>query len=352
MARILIVDDDADSVRITTQVLRTQGYEVSAADDRGDALAKMEQASPDLMLLDQAFNSGSNGLIDEMSSSKSLRTVPVVILASRPDASGGLNERMRDMPQLVKPVELADLRAVVADHIKRTAFIYSPRYAEYQYGPEHPLEPGRARETVILCERYDLLQKPWVDVLEPQVARPEVMELFHDRQYVSALEEANDGVFREEALEFGLGTLDCPVFPGVYDYSALVTGGTILAADLVKAGKYDLTFNPAGGFHHAQPRNAEGFCYINDIAIAIRSLVLHSTRPEGPSSPGRDSRRRSAVERAEDTTSTCRCRRRRTMRPSLWAFMRWCPRPSALSIPTSSSCSWELTACWSIPCRI
>jgi acetoin utilization protein AcuC len=278
MARILIVDDDADSVRITTQVLRTQGYEVSAADDRGDALAKMEQASPDLMLLDQAFNSGSNGLIDEMSSSKSLRTVPVVILASRPDASGGLNGRMRDMPQLVKPVELADLRAVVADHIKRTAFIYSPRYAEYQYGPEHPLEPGRARETVILCERYDLLQKPWVDVLEPQVARPEVMELFHDRQYVSALEEANDGVFREEALEFGLGTLDCPVFPGVYDYSALVTGGTILAADLVKAGKYDLTFNPAGGFHHAQPRNAEGFCYINDIAIAIRSLVLDGYR--------------------------------------------------------------------------
>ncbi|MDH4208580.1 MAG: acetoin utilization protein AcuC, partial [Anaerolineae bacterium] len=135
-----------------------------------------------------------------------------------------------------------------------------------------------AEETVALCERYDLLDRPWIDVLGPEAAEEEVLALFHDWDYLAALQAANDGVFQERMLEFGLGTMDCPVFRGLYDYSALVTGGTMLAASLVRGGAYDLAFNPAGGFHHAQRRNAEGFCYVNDIAIAIRWLLRGGCR--------------------------------------------------------------------------
>ncbi len=280
MARILIVDDDADFVRISGRVLRAQGYEVSAADSRGEALALMGRASPDLLLLDSAACEGADGLdlIEEMSQSKRLRCIPVVVVTSMSALPDGVDERTKGIPRLAKPVKPDTLLEVTARHVVRTALVYSLDYSQYEYGPNHPLEPRRAEETVALCEKYDLLDKPWIDVLKPQVAEREVLALFHDWDYLSALEEANDGVFRERMIEFGLGTVDCPVFPGVYDYSALVTGGTMLAANLVKEARYDLAFNPAGGFHHAQRRNAEGFCYVNDIAIAIRSLLRRGCR--------------------------------------------------------------------------
>src|SRR5207247_10770017 len=50
----------------------------------------------------------------------------------------------------------------------------------------------------------------------------------------------------------------------------LAAGGTILAAQ--QALTYGLAFNIAGGFHHAFPDHGEGFCAINDIAIAVRRL--------------------------------------------------------------------------------
>jgi len=38
-----------------------------------------------------------------------------------------------------------------------------------------------------------------------------------------------------------------------------------------------VAFNPLGGFHHAMPANAEGFCYLNDIVIAI--LMRYAFHP-------------------------------------------------------------------------
>ncbi|HJX37268.1 MAG TPA: response regulator [Anaerolineae bacterium] len=275
MARILIVGDDADFVSASRRVLQERGYEVSAADNPREALALAERASPDLLLLDSAPGEDSDGvgLIEEISQSKRLRCVPVVLVTAGPAPPECAGELPMVVSRLTKPVKSEALLQVAAEHGVRTALIYSPDYSQYKYGPDHPLEPRRAEETVALCEKYDLLDRPWIDVLKPQAAEKEVLALFHDWDYLSALEEANDGVFRERMLEFGLGTMDCPVFRGMYDYSALVTGGTMLAANLVKEGRYGLAFNPAGGFHHAQRRNAEGFCYVNDIAIAIRSLL-------------------------------------------------------------------------------
>jgi acetoin utilization protein AcuC len=280
MARILIVDGDVDFVRGSRRILSAQGYEVSAAGNYEEALNLMTQATPDLLLLDEVPDpfGGRRKLIEEISRDKRLRCVPVVLVGSGPEALESTERRTPRRSQLAKPVEPATLLEVCAEHVKRTAFVYSPGYGQYDYGPDHPMEPQRAAETVALCERYDLLDKPWMDVLRPEPADEETMALFHGRDYLSALKEANDGIFREELLEFGLGTMDCPVFPGVYDYSALVAGGTLLGTHLVHKGKYDLAFNPAGGFHHAQRRNAEGFCYVNDIAVAIHTLVREGCR--------------------------------------------------------------------------
>jgi len=39
-----------------------------------------------------------------------------------------------------------------------------------------------------------------------------------------------------------------------------------------------VAFNPSGGFHHAGPEKASGFCYINDVALACTILAEESKR--------------------------------------------------------------------------
>ena len=57
----------------------------------------------------------------------------------------------------------------------------------------------------------------------------------------------------------------------VLQYFMAVTGGTIFAA--YKALEFKApVFNLGGGFHHAQPEKAEGFCLINDVAISIKRI--------------------------------------------------------------------------------
>lgn len=74
----------------------------------------------------------------------------------------------------------------------------------------------------------------------------------------------------------GLGTPDCPIFAGMYEYSALAAGATLLGAERILAGEAGVAFNPAGGLHHAAPARASGFCYINDAALAC--LLLSEAR--------------------------------------------------------------------------
>lgn len=52
-----------------------------------------------------------------------------------------------------------------------------------------------------------------------------------------------------------------------YIYSA---GGTTEAAKLALDG--NVCVHMGGGFHHAYPDHAEGFCYVNDVAVAIAKL--------------------------------------------------------------------------------
>jgi acetoin utilization protein AcuC len=76
----------------------------------------------------------------------------------------------------------------------------------------------------------------------------------------------------------GIGTGDCPVFEGLYDYSVLAGGGTIKGARLILDGSADVAFNPSGGYHHAHPERASGFCYINDVALACMVLAEKGKR--------------------------------------------------------------------------
>ena len=59
----------------------------------------------------------------------------------------------------------------------------------------------------------------------------------------------------------------------VFDYFAIYF--LLFAAGAVKLNKQaiDIAINWAGGFHHAKKQEASGFCYINDIVLAILELL-------------------------------------------------------------------------------
>ena len=99
----------------------------------------------------------------------------------------------------------------------------------------------------------------------------------HDRDFVAAVKGIDAGSRDpRSAVEFGLGTPDDPIFPGMHAASAAVCGASLTAAELVAKDEAQIAFNPAGGLHHARRREASGFCIYNDPAVAIaKVLELH-----------------------------------------------------------------------------
>jgi len=97
---------------------------------------------------------------------------------------------------------------------------------------------------------------------EPVPATYEQARLVHTKDYLEDLKylRFSKRVYRSEL----------PLNKDIIDAFFLATGGTILAAEL--ALDIGRAMNLSGGFHHAFADHAEGFCYLNDVAIAIRVL--------------------------------------------------------------------------------
>jgi len=159
-----------------------------------------------------------------------------------------------------------------------SALIYTDAYVNYQYSDSHPLKPYRLRLTQALMQSYGLLQLPQSCVLETVPAERHELELFHTPEYVRALATAAAGQRTVPYDRYGLGPGDNPIFPGMYVWSRLCAGGALQAARLVAAGEVDVAFHIAGGLHHGRPDYASGFCYVNDLAIAMTELVQQGYR--------------------------------------------------------------------------
>ncbi len=155
----------------------------------------------------------------------------------------------------------------------KTAFIYSDDFAKYDYGPEHPLKPFRLKLTHDLIKAYGLLSLPNILVVEAKPAKEEDLLLYHTQDYIEVLKAANSGQMIRGAEHYGLGFGDNPAFKGVLEWSRLVTGASLQAAELVDSGEVAIAFNISGGLHHALASRASGFCYINDPAIVISALL-------------------------------------------------------------------------------
>lgn len=70
-----------------------------------------------------------------------------------------------------------------------------------------------------------------------------------------------------------IGDDDCPAFTGLFNYCQQYAGASLAAARKLAIGSADIAVNWSGGLHHAKKTEASGFCYVNDIVLAILELL-------------------------------------------------------------------------------
>jgi acetoin utilization protein AcuC len=153
----------------------------------------------------------------------------------------------------------------------RAAFICSDVYRRQAFGQNHPLSIIRVAGVMDVCRMLG-----WLDetcYLESPRADSRVLLRFHQPDYLEALRRADSrgAVDRDDRLKYRIGTMENPLFPGLFERASTAVGGSILAAEQALLGK--TTFHPSGGTHHGRPDRASGFCYFNDPVFAVLTLL-------------------------------------------------------------------------------
>jgi acetoin utilization deacetylase AcuC-like enzyme len=142
---------------------------------------------------------------------------------------------------------------------KSLELVYSPVYDLSDY--THVLAAGKYR---MLYDELKLSRWHWHT---PQRVDEATLRLVHTERYLKDFLGAKltDKTLRAEV----------PIDERIVNAVCTATQGTILAAEL--ALQYGTASNLSGGFHHAFADHAEGFCFVNDIAVAI--MYLRQRRP-------------------------------------------------------------------------
>lgn len=158
---------------------------------------------------------------------------------------------------------------------RRVAYFYDENIGNFYYGQGHPMKPHRVRMTHQLILNYQMYRS--LDVYRPHYASEDELMRFHTADHIKFLQRADVSgekmfIHHERARE------DCPVFENMFEFSQICAGASIDAAVVLNHGMADICINWAGGFHHAKKGEASGFCYINDIVLAILELLKYHER--------------------------------------------------------------------------
>jgi len=135
--------------------------------------------------------------------------------------------------------------------------IFSEKCLEYSW-PGHIERPERVRKAL------ELLKKQY-DFLEPKPASREDVLKVHSREYVDLIKNAEAGSYLDG---------DTPVPKKIYEYARFSAGGALLAAK-----EKGFSFMRPPGHHAGKNGRALGvstlgFCYFNNIAIAVKKLGI------------------------------------------------------------------------------
>jgi acetoin utilization deacetylase AcuC-like enzyme len=137
--------------------------------------------------------------------------------------------------------------------------VYSPRCLDYA-APGHPETPDRVRAAVAQLHKQS---HTWVT---PEPCTDDDILRVHSREM---LDTVRTGSFSDA---------DTPVFPQIHEIAKLAAGGAVQAAQQALTGRPAFSLMRPPG-HHATPNHVMGFCYFNNIAIAVaRSLETRNPK--------------------------------------------------------------------------
>ncbi len=163
--------------------------------------------------------------------------------------------------------------APVPEEAGGALFVGSDVYRRPAFGKHHPLSIVRVSGVVDVCRMLGWFEREQYRD-SPQASLEQLLQ-FHDADYVEALRAADAGgrVDPEIRQRYRIGTMENPLFPGVFRRASTAVGGSIHAAELAMAGH--IVFHPSGGTHHGRADRASGFCYFNDPVFAILTFLAH-----------------------------------------------------------------------------
>jgi acetoin utilization deacetylase AcuC-like enzyme len=134
--------------------------------------------------------------------------------------------------------------------------IYSPHYLVKLENHVYPTEKYALVKDKLLTEGWAEEK----DFREPELPSEEILLLVHEREYLEDL--------RALRLTPRTWRSELPINREAVNSALYAVSGTILA--LEEAQKAFVGIHLGGGHHHAFPDHAEGFCYLNDVAVCAR----------------------------------------------------------------------------------
>jgi len=157
---------------------------------------------------------------------------------------------------------------------RRVAFVYEDAVSQHTLRGDHPMQPVRLRHTYELLQAYGAFDGDASLLIPPRPATEEELRWLHSPEYISAVRSFSQGLSGHDPGRFNFTAQgDNPIYPGIYDASALSTGASLVAAEMVASHRVDAAFNISGGLHHAAQGHASGFCVFNDPALAIKYFL-------------------------------------------------------------------------------
>lgn len=135
----------------------------------------------------------------------------------------------------------------------KTQIIFSEKCLEYGM-PHHPESADR------ITPAAKLLERKGYEFVVPQEAGEDELLRAHTRNYINGVASGS------------VEDIDTPAYPDIFEYAKLSAGAAIMAA---KTNSFSL-MRPPG--HHVGKSGAalgastRGFCYFNNIAVAVRAL--------------------------------------------------------------------------------
>jgi histone deacetylase HOS2 len=153
----------------------------------------------------------------------------------------------------------------------------NPEIEKHHFGHAHPMKPWRLTLAKGLIMSYGMHAA--MDTYVSRQATREEMEDVHSEEYLNYLKTAKVAMPDDDyPKDFNLGGSDCPIFEGLFNYCSMYSGASIDAARKLCNNESDIAINWSGGLHHAKKAEASGFCYVNDIVLAILQLLRKHPR--------------------------------------------------------------------------